>query len=105
LALDSIEGGNPTRALECLVGTIVRTHTQEVPMKKTIVIAAVILIASALGGCPKLYTQADINDTEFREDTDLRTESVIDPEIAEEGGTNTEALEDEREEVYRESDR
>ena len=67
--------------------------------------ATLVVIGSMLGACSTLYTEADIEEAERREDAETRAEVVNDMEIGEEGGTNMEAIEEEKEEVARETER
>ena len=67
-------------------------------------IAAVVLIGSTLTACSTLYTQADIDEAEAREDASAQSEAVYDRETAEEGGVNMEAVDEEKEEVERETE-
>ena len=49
--------------------------------------ATLVVIGSMLGACSTLYTEADIEEAERREDAETRAEVVNDMEIGEEGGT------------------
>lgn len=76
-------------------------------MHKTVgrYLVRVSLIGSLLMGCSTHYTQADLDEAERREDASVRAEAVIDEEIGEAGGSNMEALEEEREEINRKINR
>lgn len=55
-------------------------------------LARMLVVAGVLGaaavGCSTTYTEADLQAQAKKENADLRTEEVQDPEVAEEGGAN-----------------
>ena len=66
--------------------------------------ASGVLVALAIGGCTTTYTEAQVEAQEDKEDAKVRAEGVRDDEIGAQGGVNTEGIDEQEQEVERESD-
>ena len=79
----------------------------EVSMKKArgLVSATLTIIGATVVACSTLYTEADLEEAERREDARVRAAVVNDMELGAEGGANMEAIEEEKEAIERRTER